>query len=345
VSPGWQGRVMTSAVAPDAPSLGFVNRPFIAAGRAGTAFDNYGGEDRFWLGPEGGQHGLYFAPGAPFALDAWQVPRALQEGVWTVEKASEQAIELSRSMTLTSRSGSRFEVAVARSVHVLDGAGVAERFGISLPSSRSVAFESVSRITNTGATAWARGTGLLSVWILGQFPATPDSVVVVPFTAAPGEVVNDRYFGEVPPDRLSLREADGYLAFRADGRHRSKIGVGPAHAKAVLGSHSPSAGLLTLVRYTLPGAGDYVNSMWETQTDPYGGDVVNSYNDGPLDGGREGLGSFYEIETSSPAAALGPGQSIAHAHATLHVCGDPDVLEEAAQGALGVSLRAVGSAR
>ena len=68
VSPGWQGRVMTSAVAPDAPSLGFVNRPFIAAGRAGTAFDNYGGEDRFWLGPEGGQHGLYFAPGAPFAL-------------------------------------------------------------------------------------------------------------------------------------------------------------------------------------------------------------------------------------------------------------------------------------
>jgi hypothetical protein len=345
VSPRWQGRVMTSAVAGAAPSLGFVNRAFIASGRTGTAFDNYGGEDRFWLGPEGGQHGLYFAPGAPFDLDAWQVPRGLQEGTWAVEDASDQAIGLRRVMTLASRSGFRFEVAVARTVRVLDGAGVAERFGVSLSSSsRWVAFESVSRITNAGANAWARDAGLLSVWILGQFPATPDSVVVVPFARASGEVVNDRYFGAVPSDRLSVRERDGYLTFRADGQHRSKIGIAPARAKPVLGSHSPSAGSLTLVRYTLPAAGAYVNSMWELQEDPYAGDVVNSYNDGPVGGGRAALGSFYEIETSSPAAPLGPGESLTHAHATLHVSADGDALEHVAQAALGVSLRAVARA-
>jgi Family of unknown function (DUF6786) len=60
VSPKYQGRVMTSAVAAEGRSLGWINRPFIAAGKTGTAFDNYGGEDRFWLGPEGGQYGLYF---------------------------------------------------------------------------------------------------------------------------------------------------------------------------------------------------------------------------------------------------------------------------------------------
>src|SRR4051812_37124089 len=45
VSPGYAGRVMTSAVAPDARSLGFLHRAFIEAGRTGTPFDNYGGED------------------------------------------------------------------------------------------------------------------------------------------------------------------------------------------------------------------------------------------------------------------------------------------------------------
>ena len=60
VSGKYQARVMTSAVEPHGASLGFVNRSFIDAGKTGTAFDNYGGEDRFWLGPEGGQYALYF---------------------------------------------------------------------------------------------------------------------------------------------------------------------------------------------------------------------------------------------------------------------------------------------
>src|SRR6185312_1616409 len=78
----YQGRVMTSAISGHGRSLGWINRAFIEAGKTGTQFDNYGGEDRFWLGPEGGQYGLYFAPGRPFTFDFWQVPSALQEGAW-----------------------------------------------------------------------------------------------------------------------------------------------------------------------------------------------------------------------------------------------------------------------
>src|SRR5512133_18809 len=51
VSAQYQGRVMTSAVAADGQSLGYLNRDFLSAGKTGTQFDNYGGEDRFWLGP------------------------------------------------------------------------------------------------------------------------------------------------------------------------------------------------------------------------------------------------------------------------------------------------------
>ncbi|NIY45616.1 MAG: hypothetical protein GWN22_18560, partial [Gemmatimonadetes bacterium] len=87
----------------------------------------------------------------------------------------------------------------------------------------------------------------------------------------------------------------------------------PYRATPVCGSYDAAARLLTIVQYNQPaGATDYVNSMWELQDEPFGGDVVNSYNDGPPEPGAEPLGPFYELETSSPAAALAPGESITH---------------------------------
>ena len=48
----------------------------------------FGGEDRFWLGPEGGQYSLYFKPGDPFDLDHWQVPDAFDWGAWEIASQS-----------------------------------------------------------------------------------------------------------------------------------------------------------------------------------------------------------------------------------------------------------------
>ena len=108
----------------------------------------------------------------------------------------------------------------------------------------------------------------------------------------------------------------------------------------MLGSYTPSLGLLTLVGYSRPehAPDGYVNSAWAQQSDPYGGDVVNAYNDGPTAPGKPSLGGFYEIESSSPAAALAPGQAMKHVHATLHVVGDPASLEALARKVLGLSL-------
>ena len=78
--------------------------------------------------------------------------------------------------------------------------------------------------------------------------------------------------------------------------------------------------------------------MWEQQEEPYAGDVVNSYNDSFLAPGNEGLGAFYELETSSPAAALAPNASITHVHRTFHFQGDEAGLDAIAQATLGVGL-------
>jgi hypothetical protein len=143
----------------------------------------------------------------------------------------------------------------------------------------------------------------------------------------------------VPADRLRVNEKEGYLVFRCDGALRSKIGLSPERAKNVLGSYSASDKLLTIVQYDKPKAGaPYVNSLWETQKNPFEGDVVNSYNDGPTEPGKPALGGFYELETSSPGAVLKPGESMAHTHRTFHFMGDEKELGAIAKTVLGVDL-------
>jgi len=341
VSGQYQARVMTSAVGAGKASLGFINRQFIEGGQTGTAFDNYGGEDRFWLGPEGGQYGLYFPASKPFSFDFWQTPHELQEGAWLVRDENPASITYAHAFSVTNYEQRAFKIQVERKLTLLSAEQAKRQLGMALPPSLHwVGFASENKLTNGGSDAWLETSGLLSVWILGMFAPVPGTQVIIPFdTAASGEIVNDRYFGKVPADRLLVSEQKGFLAFRADGQYRSKIGLGPARAKRALGSYSEPAQLLTLVLYTKPsGATRYVNSMWERQAAPYAGDVINSYNDGPPAPGKPPLGGFYEVESSSPAAALAPGESMTHEHQTYHFSGPRADLEALARQVLGVSL-------
>jgi hypothetical protein len=84
--------------------------------------------------------------------------------------------------------------------------------------------------------------------------------------------------------------------------------------------------------------------MWEIQEDPFAGDVVNSYNDGPPAPGAKPMGPFYELETSSPAAALAPGASLTHVHRTFHLEGEAADLDAVARRVLGVPLEGIRTA-
>jgi len=127
------------------------------------------------------------------------------------------------------------------------------------------------------------------------------------------------------------------IRFSGDGQYRSKIGLTPQRAKPVLGSYDATRQLLTIVQYTKPeGATDYVNSMWEMQAEPFKGDVVNSYNDGPPSPGAKPLGPFYELESSSPALALKPGENANHTHRTIHLQGDEAAVRTIGKMLLGV---------
>lgn len=354
LSAKYQGRVMTSAVKAGGASLGWVHRRFIEAGQTGTQFDNYGGEDRFWLGPEGGQFGLYFPPGKPFEIAHWQTPRALQEGAWEIVARDETSVLFRRKLELRNHSGTGFQLEVARRVRLLSAAEGERYLGLAPGTLTSpagvkrsgvdwVGFATENSITNLGQQPWTEAKGLLSIWILSMFPPAADAYAVIPYEkGGTGAIVKDDYFGKVPADRLQIDEGLGVIFFRCDGAYRSKIGLGPARATSAAGSYSASANLLTVLHYDRPGgARRYVNSMWAIQEEPYGGDVINSYNDGPVEPGKAALGGFYELETSSPAAALAPGKTLEHTQRTFHFVGAPESLNPISQAALGISLESI----
>jgi hypothetical protein len=50
------------------------------------------------------------------------------------------------------------------------------------------------------------------------------------------------------------------------------------------------------------------------------------------------MGPFFELESSSPAAALAPGKSLSHVHRTIHLSGPEPALDGVARATLGVSI-------
>jgi len=346
LAPAWQGRVMTSTAGGDAgQSFGWINRELVASGKIQPHMNAFGGEDRFWMGPEGGQFSIFFAKGKKFEFADWFTPAIFDTLPFNVvSKADDQAV-FGAEFSLTNYSGTVFNVSVQREVRLLPPATAWENLGVKAAKDVSVvAYASNNRITNQGKEAWKKETGLLSVWILGMFNPSPSTTVVVPIKAGPeaelGVKVTSDYFGQVPPDRLVV--LDDAVFLRADGQYRSKIGINPRRSKAILGSYDADNKVLTIVQFSQPaGVTDYVNSLWKLQDNPFSGDAANSYNDGPPTPGAKPMGPFYELESSSPAAALTPGKSLTHTHRTIHLTGPEPALDGIAKATLGVSLKEI----
>jgi hypothetical protein len=345
VVPLYQGRVMTSTLdGPDGPSLGWVNREQVASGERVPHMTVWGGEDRFWVGPEGGQHAIFFPPGAPFDLEHWQVPEAIDWGAWELVEQADDRARLHQRALFESWSGTLFEAALEREVRLLGRRELAALLGLELSDKlRAVAFQSDNTLENVGSEPWTRKHGLLSIWSIGMFPASNACTVVVPFRKGQerelGPVVRSDYFHLPGPDRLAVDRQRGGLFFRADGRFRSKLGVPRPRARPWLGAWDEDTAGLTLVNYDLPeGANEYVDSRWKQHLDPYDGDVINTYNDGPAEADAVAMGSFYELETSSPVHPLAPGEHLRHLHRTIHLAGPESALDRVARAVLGVGL-------
>jgi hypothetical protein len=338
VSPKYQGRVMTSTAAgPTGRSYGWINYDLISSRRFRKQFNPVGGEERLWLGPEGGQYSLYFPPGDSFNIKNWQVPAVIDTMSYAVKSKTDSSATFEARAKLLNYTGTTFDITLMRGVELLRRHNLETALDITIgPDINAVGYRTVNAITNNGKEAWTHEKGLISIWLLGMFTPSQTTTVIVPFANdADTSLISKDYFGDIPSDRLSIRS--GILLFKCDGKYRSKLGFPPQVRTGLAGSYDTKRKVLTIIRFDVDLHGDYVNSKWKIHEEPYKGDAFNTYNDGPLADGTQ-LGPFYELESSSPVLPLKPDETQTYTQVTCHFEGDFEALNKISRSLLHFDL-------
>ena len=344
LSAKYQAKVFTSTANGLAGnSHGFVNYNFFDSGVVDEHMNGFGGENRFWLGPEGGKYSIYFEPGTEQVYDNWHTPKPIDIEEWVTENASEKEAVFSKDMVLNNYLGNELSLTVKRTISLFNNNDIQNNLNIQLPEDvNNVAYSTINDITNKNDFEWTEETGTISMWMLDMYNPSDSAVTVIPFNTGEvselGPVVTSDYFGEIPADRLI--EDNGILYFKTDGKSRGKLGMNAKRTTSLAGNYDPISQRLTVVTFDVHPDKIYLNQEWNPEKDPLIGDALNAYNDGPLEDGSI-MGPFLELESSSPAAFLKPGESLSHTHNIYHFVGSEASLSPIAEKLFGVSLQKI----
>ena len=330
----YQGKVFTSSATGE-ESFGYLDYDVFEAETPGDHINGYGGENRLWIGPEGGPLSVFFDGGVAYTPEDWYVPAAIDREPWDLVRADSVSVVFAKAGQASSRAGTDFDFRLDREVRLLPASDAlpARAASPEAPSGgyaddlRRVAYRTTNRLTNAGAAAWTRETGTICLWALDMLPASDSAVVVYPLADGTGAGDVRPYFGEMTA--AHRRVVDGALFFRGDGTFRAKVGLSPKHATGRGGSIDLVAGTLTVIEYDVDPEAAYLGMEWAELADPYDGDATTTYND-------PGPGTFYEIESIGEAAFLAPGESTTHTHDVYHFTGPTPALLAAAERLLGV---------
>ena len=338
VSPKYQAKVFTSTAAGDSGrSFGWIHYKAFD-GPVDPHINAYGGENRLWLGPEGGKFSLFFAKDAKMEFNNWHTPAPFDTESWQLSFHSSVEASMFKDMELVNYAGTKLSIRVYRDINVLQQRFIDHLLGLSQDSSvNAVGYSTANKLVNTGQTTWDETTGMPCIWILDMFPPSDQTTIVVPYLAdlANRTPATTDYFGEIPADRIKMNGRT--LFYKADGKQRGKLGIHPERAKNIAGSYDAKNQVLTLVMFDTDNNARFLNQEWNTEKAPFSGDAVNAYNDGPLATGGQ-IGPFYELESVSPAAFLKPGGALEHHHSVFHFTGSLEGLNQISLKTLGVSL-------
>ena len=339
ISPKYQAKVFTSTADDmQGKSFGWINYKAFQ-GPLDPHINAYGGENRLWLGPEGGKYSLFFPKDSAMEFKNWRTPAAFDSEAWELVSKNNDSAVLKKEMQLTNYAGTVLNLLVNRRIKLLDKRGMENLLQVNTGSDvKWVGYRTENTITNTGSNEWNSTTGMPCIWMLDMFPPSDSTVVVIPYKDGNGLPANTEYFGKIPEDRIHYK--NNVLFFKADGKQRGKLGIKPERALPVAGSYDAANQILTIALFDVNPLGKYLNQEWRTDKAPFSGDAVNSYNDGPL-ADRKQLGPFYELESVSTPAFLPPGHSATHWHSVFHFTGDEKDLDLIAKKVLGTSIETI----
>ena len=347
VSAKYQAKVFTStAEGLSGKSIGFVNYKTLNADVIDPHMNGYGGENRFWLGPEGGQFSVFFAPKIEQIFDNWHTPKPIDTEAWDLISSDTKNVLMKKNMQLTNYLGTMFNLIVERKISLLEPDEINRLLSIEHnPELNMVAYQTDNKIVNMNDFEWTAETGTICIWMLDMYNPAPNAVTVIPFNEGDeehsGKIVTSDYFGEIPADRL--KNIGNTLFFKTDGLFRSKLGLNGKRTKAIAGNYDPDSKSLTITTFDIDPDAIYLNQEWNPEKNPMTGDALNAYNDGPLDDGSI-MGPFLELESVSPAAFLKPEQSLTHRHTVFHFTGEEKDLNPIIVKLLGVSINDIKNA-
>src|SRR5829696_6013792 len=135
LSADYQGRVMTSTATGDSGlSFGWLNYDLLSATEKKQQFNPVGGEERFWLGPEGGQYSIYFKENDSFNINHWQVPPLIDTVSYDVVRSDNTEAVFTKKSSLTNYSGTRFDIGIERKIRIMDKESIESKLKASVPA-------------------------------------------------------------------------------------------------------------------------------------------------------------------------------------------------------------------
>jgi len=183
VSAKYQAKVFTSAVdGLTGKSLGYLGYKALDAETFDEHMNVYGGENRFWLGPEGGQYSVYFEPGKEQVYDNWHTPKPIDIEPWEVTGSDRSSVGFVKQMEVVNYLGTRLALLVNRTITLLETPQVSQMLGVEIePDLGVVAYMTNNTITNLNDFEWTKETGTICIWMLDMFNPAPKAVTVIPF--------------------------------------------------------------------------------------------------------------------------------------------------------------------
>src|SRR5690606_24844929 len=181
ISARYQARVFTSTPG-DGASYGWINYPVFDAA-PDPHMNAYGGENRIWLGPEGGPFSLFFPGGFIMDFANWRIPPAFDTEPWELIQHNDTIAVMEKDIDLVNYAGTELSINASRKIKILGRSEITKMLGINYDKDVSVvAYLTDNAIVNTGRQAWTDSTGMPCIWILDMFPPSGQTTIVIPYS-------------------------------------------------------------------------------------------------------------------------------------------------------------------
>ena len=265
-----------------------------------------GGRD--WLGPEGcGDLSFYFHK-PPLTMDNWYVDDRQSLPVMTTAAQDDRHVLTTGAIHMPNLRGNNFDIRLDQDMTLLTDLN--QTLGLTPPpNTKHLAFQRITSFTNLGPTAWNDDYGCCLIWFVLMLRSADHMFIIAPYQDDPGPEVIDYHFDDhaIPADRLITRTDGQYIIYQADGLFRGKIGLTPQRSAGIVYALDLTHDFLTVLRFDVDPAADYLDNRWTEQAHTTGGDAMDAYNN--FNDCPELPGRFCELEAVSSALRLAPNQS------------------------------------